>query len=177
MATETLVSVEEYLGTSYRPDREYIDGNVLERNLGERDHSRLQMAISGYLYARRHKFGLHVFPGLCVQVSPTHFRVPDICVVTGPKPQEQIFTTPPFLCIEILSKDDRQSGLRDRIRDYLEFGVAYVWVIDPRKRRAWIHTTAGTSEAKDGLLRATSPEIVVPLNEIFAELQGRQRAD
>ena len=103
--------------------------------------------------------------------------MPDICIVTGSEPQEQIFTAPPFLCIEILSKDDRHAGLRDRIRDYLEFGVAYVWVIDPRKRRAWIHTTAGASEAKDGLLRTASPEIVVPLDEIFAELQGRQRAD
>ncbi len=172
MAPETLVSVEEYFGTSYRPDREYIDGNVLERNLGERDHSSVQMAISMELYARRRTLGLHVFPGLRVQVSLTRFRVPDICVVTGPKPQEQIFTTPPFLCIEILSKDDRQSGLRDRIRDYLEFGVAYVWVVDPRKHRAWIYTPAGTSEAKDGVLRTASPEIAIPLNEIFAELRS-----
>ena len=172
MAPETLVSVEEYFGTSYRPDREYIDGNVLERNLGERDHSSVQMAISMELYARRRTLGLHVFPGLRVQVSLTRFRVPDICVVTGPKPQEEIFTTPPFLCIEILSKDDRQSGLRDRIRDYLEFGVAYVWVVDPRKHRAWIYTPAGTSEAKDGVLRTASPEIAIPLNEIFAELRS-----
>lgn len=101
MATETLIPVEDYLGTSYRPDREYVDGYVLERNLGERDHSSLQMAISGHLYARRHKLGIHVFPEQRVQVKATRFRVPDICVVTGPNPQEQVFTAPPFLCIEI----------------------------------------------------------------------------
>ena len=172
MATETLISVEEYLGTSYRPDREFVDGYVLERNLGERDHSELQGEIYFYLALRRRQLGIHVFPGLRVQVKPTRFRVPDICVVTGPKPQEQIFTTPPFLCIEILSTDDRKSGLRDRVQDYLEFGVAYVWAVDPRKRRAWVHTESGATEAKDGVLRTAPPEIVVPLDEIFAELQG-----
>ena len=171
MATETLISVEEYLGTSYRPDREYIDGHVLERNLGERDHSSLQMAMSGYIYARRHELGIHVFPEQRVQVKPTRFRVPDICVVTGSKPQEQIFTAPPFLCIEILSKDDHLSALQERVDDYLSFGVAYVWVVDPRRRRAWIHTAGGVSEARDGRLSTASPEIIVPLNEIFAELQ------
>jgi len=42
MATGTLVSVEEYLNTSYSPDCDYVDGEVLERNLGEREHSELQ---------------------------------------------------------------------------------------------------------------------------------------
>ncbi len=27
-------TVEEYLRTPYHPDREYVDGEVLERNLG-----------------------------------------------------------------------------------------------------------------------------------------------
>ncbi len=172
MATETLISVEEYLGTSYRPDCEYVDGYVLERNLGERDHSSVQMAISGYLYARRHQLGIRVFPEQRVQVKPARFRVPDICVLTGPRPQEQIFTAPPFLCIEILSKDDRLPALQERVDDYLAFGVAYVWVVDPRKRRAWIYTATGVSEPKDRVLRTASPEIVVPLEEIFAELQA-----
>ena len=172
MATETLISVEEYLGTSYRPDREFIDGYVLERNLGERDHSELQGEIYLYLAQRRRQLGIHVFPEQRVQVKPTRFRVPDICVVTGPKPQEQIFTAPPFLCIEILSKDDHLSALQERVDDYLSFGVAYVWVVDPRRRRAWIHIAGGVTEPKDRVLRTASPEIVVPLEEIFAELQA-----
>jgi hypothetical protein len=35
MAVETLVSIEEYLGTAYLPDCDYVDGSVEERNLGE----------------------------------------------------------------------------------------------------------------------------------------------
>ncbi len=47
MPARTLISVEEYLATSYRPDCDYVDGEVVERNLGEWDHSRLQSQASG----------------------------------------------------------------------------------------------------------------------------------
>jgi hypothetical protein len=33
MGTQTLIPLEEYLNTSYSPDREYRDDVVLERNL------------------------------------------------------------------------------------------------------------------------------------------------
>ena len=40
MATApNLVSIDEYLDTSYSPDREYIDGLILERNVGKGKHS------------------------------------------------------------------------------------------------------------------------------------------
>jgi hypothetical protein len=52
MASRTLISVEEYLRTSYRPDCEYVDGEVLERNMGEKSHAKLQKAILLYLSAR-----------------------------------------------------------------------------------------------------------------------------
>ncbi len=35
MATGALVSVDEYLRTSYRPDCDYVDGILVERNVGE----------------------------------------------------------------------------------------------------------------------------------------------
>ena len=36
MATGTLISVDEYLRTSYSPDKEYVDGILVERNVGEK---------------------------------------------------------------------------------------------------------------------------------------------
>ena len=42
MGAATLVSIEDYLSTSYSPDREYIDGRIVERNLGEKTHSSIQ---------------------------------------------------------------------------------------------------------------------------------------
>jgi Uma2 family endonuclease len=167
MGTAVLISVDEYLTTAYRPDCDYVDGVVLERNLGEQDHSNIQMALAAYLFNLRKKLGIQVFPEQRVQVKPTRFRVPDICVVVGLKPDEQIFTRPPFLCIEILSKDDRMSEMQERIDDYLTFGVPYVWLLNPKAKRAQVCTAEGMREAKQGVLRTENPEIVVPLAEIF----------
>jgi Uma2 family endonuclease len=83
MPSGTLISVEEYLATSYRPDCDYVDGRIEERNLGEWDHSKLHAAITAYFYQRRKTWNISVTPEQRVQVSPTRFRIPDVCVVLG----------------------------------------------------------------------------------------------
>jgi Uma2 family endonuclease len=62
-----------------------------------------------------------------VQVCSARFRVPDVSIVLGSRPSEQILTSPPLVAIEILSKDDRVSEMQERIDDYLKFGIRYVW--------------------------------------------------
>lgn len=168
MPAGTLISVSEYLSTSYDPDCDYVDGEVVERCVGERDHSEIQRNLILYLGTRMQQWRIHVFPEQRVQVSPTRFRVPDVCVLTGGKPAEQIFTKPPMLCIEILSPEDTMSRMQERIDDYLAFGVTHVWVIDPRTKRAYDYTATGMREAKDGVLRADHPQVAVPLAEIFS---------
>jgi Uma2 family endonuclease len=164
MATGSLISVEEYLHTTYRPDCDYVDGVVVERNLGEKDHSGLQRELLYCFRARQDQWGLWAFPEQRVQVSPTCFRVPDICVAVG-DPPEQIFRTPPFMCFEILSKDDRLSEMRTRVEDYLNFGVPYVWIIDPATRKAWRCTSGGMHEVSE--FRTENPASLVPLAELF----------
>ena len=167
MPTEALLSVEEYLATSYRPDCDFVDGHLEERNVGRRDHSNLQMVVSAYLYARRKEWGIRVYPEQRIQVGPTRFRVPDVTVVLG-EPSEQVFTKPPFLCIEILSPDDRLSRVEQRIDDFLKMGVAYVWLLDPETRRVYVATKEqGFHEFKGEVLRTENPALEVPLGEIF----------
>ncbi len=163
MSTATVVPLTEYLATIYRPDREYLDGELLERNVGEWDHSRLQMLLSRYLSNREKQWNIVVVPEQRVQVKATRFRIPDILVLRGGPPAQQIVSEPPFLCIEILSPSDRMAEMQDRIDDYLQFGVSYVWVVDPRTRRAYVYTPDSVYEAKDGVLRTNNPELVVPL--------------
>ena len=90
MASTTLIPVSEYLGTSYRPDCDYVDGVVLERNLGEKDHAGLQGAITAWFRQHRAQWNIRVYPELRVQVSPTRFRVPDVCLIARDAPDEQI---------------------------------------------------------------------------------------
>jgi Uma2 family endonuclease len=165
MATRSLVSVDEYLSTSYRPDCDYVDGVVLERNLGEYDHAELQGQVFAYYHARRKAWGIRVVPEQRVQVSATRFRVPDVCVIVDTGRPGQIFRTPPFICIEVLSKGDSFSEMRDRIEDYLKFGVSYVWILDPAKREAWRCTADGTQRVAE--LRTENPETEVPVADLF----------
>lgn len=160
------VTLSEYLTTSFRPDREFVDGCLLERNVGEWDHSRLQVLLSGYLGERERQRGILVALATRVRVAPNCVRVPDITVIVGLPPEIGIVTQPPFLCVEILSPNDRMAEMQERIEDYLAFGVRCVWLINPRNRWAWIHTAAGVHEVTNGVLTTTDPDIRVPLSEL-----------
>lgn len=167
MKAATLVPVEEYLRATYHPDCDYVDGEVLERNVGERDHSKVQCELIYLFRSRAKEWNLHVYPEQRVQVSPRRFRIPDVCVVVGPEPADQIFRDPPFICIEILSKDDTLDQMQEKIDDFLRFGVRYVWVINPRNRRAWVYALDGSREIKDGVLRTENPALAIPLADLF----------
>jgi Uma2 family endonuclease len=167
MSSSTLIPVSEYLSTSYRPDRDYIDGVVLERNVGEKSHGRLQAEIAAFFVARKQLWSTLVLTEQRVQISPTRFRIPDVAVLVSPYSDEEIVTEPPFLCIEILAREDTLKRMQARIDDYLVFGVSYIWVIDPLTRRCFVYTAAGVEEILDGVLRTSNPEFAMPLNEIF----------
>ena len=166
--TGTPISLEEYISTVYDPDREYVDGEAIERNMGEFDHAGLQTAIAALLYGQRREAGIYVFVELRVQTSPTRFRVPDVTVTTR-KGKGRILREPPFLCIEILSPEDRVSRMEARIADYLRFGVEFIWLIDPQERRAWTYTREGRRETDD-VLATSNPNLTLRLDDVFRSL-------
>ena len=165
MQPEELISVREYRSTSYEPDRDYIDGVLEERNKGETDHSYFQTAVASYFHERRKKWGVCALTEQRVQVSKTRFRVPDVCLVIGPKPDQPIISTSPFVCIEILSPEDRVSKVRERLKDYIRFGVPYVFLLDPETHKAYRWTTADMTEVFE--LRTENPDTLVPLEALF----------
>ena len=166
MATATLIPLKEYLETSYRPDCEYLDGELLERNVGEWDHSRLQAKLAQYLINREEHWNILVVTEQRVQVTATRFRIPDVTVVLTPPDNGRIVNHPPFLCIEILSPSDRMAEMQERIDDYLKFGVRFIWIVNPVNRQAFIYTASGIQQVSDGILRTASPDILVPLAEL-----------
>lgn len=167
MATGTLVSLKEYLSTSYRPDCDYIDGEVLERNLGEHDHAWLQLAIGSWLWVRAKDLKIRPLTECRLQVKATRFRIPDILVLPDNAQGGPIIRNGPILCIEILSKDDTMKAIMARIHDYLEMGVPTCWILDPVDRLAWVADAVSLREAKDGVLHAGY--IALHLSEIFAD--------
>jgi Uma2 family endonuclease len=162
--------VEEYLDTSYRPDCDYIDGEIEERNLGEKEHAILQRTFIYLFHLRRVDWRVEVYPELRVRVGPTRFRVPDVTVVAAGLEWKRILRTPPLLCIEILSPRDTLSGIRQRADDYLNFGTEHVWVIEPELRKAYIFTRTAMQEPENGVLAIAGTPIQVVLGDLFAEL-------
>jgi hypothetical protein len=76
-----MIPVEEYLSTSYSPDKEYVDGVLVERNVGEKPHSKLQRKLVlafGVKYP-----ALHVWPELRMKSIHDYHRIPDVCDPDG----------------------------------------------------------------------------------------------
>ncbi len=165
MPAGTQVSVEEYLSTAYRPDCDYVDGVLEERNVGEWDHSSVQTQFVIF-FGRFRGTGLRAVTELRMRVRENRYRIPDVVVTRG-KPNEQVLVTPPLLCIEVLSKGDTVSQTDQRVRDYLDFGVPVVWVVDPRERRIWIHRPHGVEEASGPVITLDGTSIEIPFSEIF----------
>jgi len=133
MATSSAVPVEEYLRTTYHPDMEYLEGQLVERHVGEYFHSRLQSFIIGLLLSRERERRFRVFAEQRVQVSDRpRYRIPDICVKALPHQITPILQRPD-LAIEVVSPDD-QAAEMVKVGEYLGAGISHIWVVDPYKR-------------------------------------------
>ena len=170
MASSVLVPLSEYLRTTYRPDCDYIDGQVKERNVGEQPHAELQAILTGIFRLHRHDWAVRVLTEQRVQVSETRFRIPDICVLRRHDPKDRIVCWAPLLCIEVLSEEDRLHELQMKVDEFAALGVQHIWVLDPWKRIAYYASTRGFQQPEDGELRVAGTEIAISLAEVFAEL-------
>ena len=130
MAT-TLISVEEYLKSSYEPDAEYVDGVIEERPMGEDEHSAWQIAIGIYFGIRGREWNIRVRPELRTKTSERRYRIPDVAVLDAALPREPIATMPPLIAFEVLRPEDRLSRLLIRLADFESMGVPAIYVIDP----------------------------------------------
>jgi Uma2 family endonuclease len=169
MGVQTLVSEKEYLETVYKPDCEFEDGVLIERNVGTQDHSWLQAALAAYFFRRRKLWKIHVYTEQRIKIRGGKYIIPDLCVVSGARPAEKVFETPPLLCIEILSPDDRHIRVNNRVREMLQFGVPYVWVIDPETLESELHTRSGSRKVDAGVLRIEGTPIEVHLDLLDEE--------
>jgi Uma2 family endonuclease len=133
----TGVSLDEYLHTEYEPDCDYVDGVLEDRNGGKKRHSRTQKKLIEVLSPLVTRIGFEPLPEQRLQVSATRVRTPDVCL-TPLSDDSEVVQTPPPLCIEVRSSDDRLSRLLKCISDYLAFGVPMIWIIDPYDHEAFV---------------------------------------
>jgi Uma2 family endonuclease len=170
MATAAQIPVSEYLQTTYRPDREYIDGELRERNVGKWDHARIQALLAAWFVNHESEWNIVSSTEQRTQITPSRIRIPDL-VVLRPGSEQSILTAPPLLVVEILSPDDTYSDLQERSEDYRRMGVETIWIIDPTTRSGRMGTAAGWVAA-DRLEVASTP-IHVDLPALFARLHSQ----
>jgi Uma2 family endonuclease len=172
MASAVQISIDEFNRTNYRPDREYIDGELRERNVGKWEHARMQALLAMWLGAHEAEWEILTATEQRVRVSASRIRIPDVVVVRAGQ-QPDVLVEPPLLVIEILSPDDTYSDTQERADDYLGMGVPTIWIIDPKTRtgrvcdsRAWIPALR---------LEVPGTPLYVDLEEIFASLDRSQK--
>ncbi|MGA7350091.1 MAG: Uma2 family endonuclease, partial [Acidobacteriaceae bacterium] len=167
MATQVRISLQEYLDTPYRPDREYIDGEVRERNVGKWEHARLQALLAGWFLSNEPAWQVMTSTEQRTRVATSRVRVPDLVIVQA-GPQPPVIDTAPVLIVEILSPDDTYSDLEERVADYRRMGVEAIWAIDPKTRSG--RMCIGDDWKSARRLEVPGTPIFVELDALFSSL-------
>jgi Uma2 family endonuclease len=176
-----LVPVEEYLATGYPGgDWEYIDGVLVERNVGTPGHSALQKVLIVYLAAFEKSLGIAVRPECRTRIEETRYRVPDVLVMKRPFRQtDKVVLDAPLLIIEILSPEDRTRETLRRFGEYEKLGVRYIVQMDPGDRTTHLFVNGdlvrrdlSSFETPAGPLPFDSRELLARLDEESGETAG-----
>jgi Uma2 family endonuclease len=164
MSTKVLMGVDEYLRTSFDgPDCEYLDGEVVERNMGEMPHADVQYTLGRLLWPFRLRLGIRILPEIRIQISPTRYRVADLAVWRDDNIGDRIPTVPPFLAIEILSPEDRMVRVHPKTAEYFSIGVEWIWLIDPIEKSAICYSRRNPGGILTEVLRSENPVIEISL--------------
>lgn len=148
MSAQTLLSVEEYLHTVFDgSDREYLDGEIVERNMGNKSHGRVQGRFIYLLSQFEATTGIFVIPEVRHKVTPTRYRIPDVAVFAS-EPESEVPDHPPLVAIEVLSPDDRIGYVVPKLDEYRRWGVMNIWLADPEDRKLLVYRGDGLHEAE-----------------------------
>ena len=136
--TSPLVSVEEYLNTSYEHDMEYVDGMLVKREMPTIAHSLLQKLLLFWFAGYEKAIGFIAIQEVRIQIiAGSKYRLPDVMLCSRPLPKGNIYDAVPWAVIEILSPDDTWSDTQDRFLDYAGLGVQNLALMDPEKFLAY----------------------------------------
>ncbi len=136
-----LVSLEEYLSTSYRPDVEFIDGVLKEKPVVSPVHGKTQMILGWWFSMHGEEWGIQVVAETRTKVTVNRVRLPDASVLpAGPLPKRALLKAA-LIAIEVLSETDSYRDLKERARDLEAMGVRNIWLLDPATQTAevWTH--------------------------------------
>ncbi len=168
MATATRITIEQYLKTPFEPDAEFVHGEVEERNVGEYEHSVVQWAILDWLRRHDKTWNTRSIAEQRARLRSGNIRIPDVSVWSRDVPVEPVFSHPQLIAIEVLSPEDRQARVQEKIEDYRQSGIANIWIVDPIKRVGWDCSNGNWTRTPRFTVSGTP--IYLDLDELFKEL-------
>ncbi len=174
MATTAQVSLSDYLQTTYRPDREYVDGVLQQRNVGKTDHARVQALLAIWFGSYEEDWEIVVTTEQRIQVTSDRVHIPDVTLVRPGGLHEDVLTAPPLCVIEILSPDDTYSRTWEKAQDYRRMGIENIWLIDPGTRSGQASTADGWRETLN--FEIQGGPIQLSLASIFEKLDASRKA-
>jgi Uma2 family endonuclease len=172
MATTAQISLEEYLRTPWEPDAEYVRGEVQERHMGEYEHNIVQREILFWFRLHDKAWQTRTIQEQRTRLTSGDIRIPDVSVWKRVVPVQPVFDQPQLIAVEVLSPEDRQSRMQEKIEDYRSFQVPNIWIVDPVKRLGW-DCSDGNWTRKNRFEVADSP-IYLELQELFKELDAAE---
>ena len=138
--TLPLISVEEYLNSSWQPDMEFVDGTLVERNVGTGLHGRLQRILLVHIDPQSAALNIEAIPECRTKITERRYRIPDVIVVSPPMEEpDGPYEGVPVVVIEILSPQDRFQDLIEKYRDYISLGVQHIIQLDPVSRTTFVY--------------------------------------
>ena len=164
LATQTPIPIEEYLRAVYEPDAEFVDGEIVERHLGENPHSAAQVRLIQLFTPLSQDHDLHLRTELRMRLSPDRIRIPDFAVFRE-KPSELVPSVPPFVIVEIVSREDRHTEIVEKFEEYRAWGVPHIGLADPWRRQLSVYGPEGLSAVKS--LRIPELDLEISPADIF----------
>jgi Uma2 family endonuclease len=108
---------------------------AVESNVGAALHSYARAKRSGKVRVGE--------VGIYIRRNPDTVRGADVIYISNERYAQKLSASAldvaPELIVEVLSPNDKQDEVREKIRDYFSIGVRLVWIADPKARSVFAH--------------------------------------
>lgn len=171
MAT-SLTHPAEHIETIDTSRFECLDGHLIERPLGNADHSNVQDNLAFHLRPWVRGTGRRSGPEFSLDKQPgrrSDWLTPDYLVSFpgGFTLNSNKHALPPvYLAVEVLSPNQTVDEMKRKAEFYFAWGAQHAWIIDPGARVAVSYTNGAWTEVDESGTLVTS-DFSLPLHLLF----------
>ena len=134
VATPPVLTIHQYLSTSFERDMEFIDGELKEEPMPAPVHARIQSLLSLWFGQLENEHDFECFVEARTRVAATRVRLSDFAMLPAAPIPDKALTEAPLLAIEVLSDEDKHKDLIGRANDLKVMGCQAIWLLDPDEK-------------------------------------------